>query len=187
MDKVIKIHDSQVPRLLSFFEKEQAELMETIQEERQKLAFLEQRYKDGQATINALKNGETSSQNALLFNGSVAPEYQVPSASYDKDASWWEKIKFLLNRNKRVLSANEIADFIYELEPALKNGSREELRRNGINIFSTLTNKFKNGELLRIKEDNEYKYGFLEWFDPSGFLKPEYDYDNQLIKTQFAE
>jgi hypothetical protein len=175
MDKIIKVKDSQVSALLAFYEKEQITLSEEIKTAKLALKALEQKYQDAIAVIDTLKdktpkNGhdDIPSEVAEEFSKEIDP---IPFA-YPKEGSWWEKIKWVLHKKAVILSAAELNEAIYDLQPEL-DGAEKKLAE--VNIFSTLSNKFKNEKISRIKSDGEYKYALNQWFDEKDELIPDYD------------
>jgi hypothetical protein len=178
MDKIIKVKDSQVGALLAFYEKEKAAVLKEIKATESVLETLNQKFEDAIAVINTLtdktpSNGKHAPTSASVI-GEFSQELTEINAVYPKGSSWWEKIKWVLKDKAMVLSAGEITDIIYELQPELSDLEQDEKKVTGINIFSTLSNKFKDGKIARIKEGAEYKYGFNEWFDEADILKEEF-------------
>jgi len=170
MDKLITVRKSQVQALVAFYEGEQAKLMEVIKETQSKLDSLKQQFREGQQTIIELTGTDDETTNNHIQYKSL---FSFPD-EYPASGSWWERIKWILNDKKMILSANEISEIIYSLQPDLEDSTAEERKKNHINIHSTLTNKNKLGELARI-EDGEYRYGLNNWFDENDNLISKYD------------
>ena len=179
MEKIIKIKDSQIEGLLAFYEKEQAGLREEIKVMKEALKKLQQKYDDDAAIIKALSEGAVNGAGQSASNGTAErnPKKADPViGEYPKGGSWWDKIKWVLGKQQKVLSAIEIADSIYRRQPELI-ASAENKKLSDINIFSTLSNKYKSKKIARIKDDadGDYRYAFNEWFSEDEFLMPKYD------------
>lgn len=176
MEKIIKVKDSQIEGLLAFYEKQQAGLREEIKAAKETLKKLQQKYEDGEAVINELSEDSVNGNSQGGSNGAAeknSKKVDPITGEYPKTGSWWEKIRWVLGKHQKVLSASEIADSIYKRQQELV-ASVEDKRLADINIFATLSNKYRNKKIARIKEDGDFKYAFNEWFDEDDTLMPKY-------------
>jgi len=172
-ESYIRLVDSQVPVLITFYEGEIDRLAKEVADMESKLRALQEQHIDARATLATLK-GERDS---FIDRKSIIEENIVTHriTPYDKNGSWWDKIKWALTKKQMVLTKNDIQDCIFGMEPGLVASPKEVLRRIDTNIFSTLTHKFKDNELCRVKAGTEYQYGFRNWFTDSGeHVLPKY-------------
>ena len=165
-ESYIRLVDSQVPVLITFYEGEIDRLAKEVADMESKLRALQEQHIDARATLATLK-GERDS---FIDRKSIIEENIVTHriTPYDKNMSWWDKIKWSLRKKQMVLTKNEILECIFGMEPGLNASSKDILRKVNTNIFSTLTNKFKDNELYRVKSGSEYQYGFRNWFTDGG-------------------
>jgi hypothetical protein len=158
MDKVIKIKESQIGELLEFYEDKRVKNQAKISEAK---ALVESLLREERQIIDMIKNLKIDIQP----NPSSASIFPIRG-------SWWEKIFWVLNTWRKVMTAVAIGEFIFKHESSI---TEEERKLAAVNIFATLSNKSKNNKISRIKTDGEFLYGLNEWFDANGNLIPEFD------------
>lgn len=185
MPKSIILNDSEIAVWLSHYEIRAADLAMEVIEARKKASGLEQAYYEVQAMIKQLKGEDTGYEMNETYKRITESDMNALLADtmYPESGSWWDKIRWIIVQEKKVMTGNDIISAIYEQEPTYRNAPPEVLKKNQVNIFSTLTNKFKDNELGRIKSGAEYKYGFKEWFEGNGLLRTEYINESQLSMT----
>ena len=177
MDKFIKVKDSQVQALLAFYDKELAAIREKMEATQAALNAIELSYQDAVEMVNALKDNNTEAIEVEPNEISRTSKIDLSTllhGEYPKTGSWWDRIRWVLRSQEMVMSAAEIAEGIYRLHPEFGDADSDERKLAAVNIFSTLSNKFKDNRISRIKENGEYKYGFNEWFDAKNMLIEKY-------------
>ncbi len=151
-----------------------------------------QELKDKQAKYIALLNDVT--QPSLIPSNKVVSEiskerylsaddisiYYPPN--YNPSASWIDKIKFVLNLNKKIATSTTIINELVIRDRSFASISDVRSRNN--RILSTLSIHFQTGKgdtLGRIKIGSEFYYGLSEWFNENGTVKDQYHVNNVLI------
>jgi hypothetical protein len=176
----IKVSDSDSPFFVSFYEEKVSRLKAAMDEMRSKTADLHQECLEAEAILAVLKG---KNDYHPFRNMSMQSDIKASNMdAYPKTGSWWEKIKWCMQQKAKVLSAKEVTELIFEQQPLLRHLPDEAMKKNTGNIFSTLTNKFKDKEIYRVKIGAEYKYGFKEWFtEDGGNVLPSFRNDRPVI------
>ena len=195
MDVLISVSESQLPMLSSFLKEDQDKLLPEItalKEEIEKLTVLlknkEDRYNANIRTLSKLRDNNNTPFNDMIpkpFSFTNIDFLQVPAGlgqpekhliqnDYNINGSSWDKICFILNRESRVLTAREILENFYQMEPEQINVPDNLKKKNETNIFAILSNYSKEGKIVRFKDNGIYKYAFKQWMNEDGEIKKEY-------------
>lgn len=180
MEKLIPIQDSQFKTLATFLTDHQKKVKQEIDDYKSRLAQLQKEYEANEATIRELQssNGEPAAGSIISdFKVGLFPSngHSTPNKGYKAKWSLWEKIKYLLETEERLLSSKELIDLIFQYQPELRQASEKEQRKIKVTLYSILTTKNNNNFLNRVGEPKEYKYGLFSWFEKDGVLKKQFD------------
>jgi len=193
METLVKLSDNQVKHFSTVIETSQDELatdIDRLKKEIRDLQLLlknkEDLFNDNNDTLLQLGFHNDSLQSEKLNIKLPAKEnyIDIPSnveikeikyGHYNPSGSSWDKVKYVLNKKNRALTARHIIEEIYNHDPELKNVPDEMKKKNETNIFALLSSYSKDGKIVRFKIANsEYQYGFKKWFDEYGEIKKEY-------------
>lgn len=163
---------------------EQRQLRVEIDALKAELYKKEQQYQDNEKLLSELGYGAAvenlSKGQQFVESTTIISELdsQYPNIEnghkYKSDWSYWQKIQFILHRTEKPITAREIIDGFFSLEPDLDRNDLKLVKKVENNLFATLTHKVETGTLQRFRDAKEFKYGFTDWFDTNGNLKKKY-------------
>lgn len=156
-----------------------------MEDEKLQLEKLEQRYFANEKVLLSLSSKQTNGQHqndevkngvSYIIKTSRQLFAQKPNVNYNSEWETWDKIKFILEREERLMTARQILDELYGYEPEKKQLPDDEKYRFETKVFTAINYKVNKGQLQRHKGDNdkEYKNGLPDWFSPEGKPKPLY-------------